>query len=78
MTVAEFLAKALLDQPRGMFVVGEGKIFEAARHNSKRPAFISFSVPDEHVMNLTGIPQLRDLYFYLKVPREFYERNRVE
>lgn len=75
MSVAEFLAKALLDAPPGMFVSGERLIIDTARKNDKHPAYMVWAVNDAHVMNITGAPELRDLYFYVKVPREFYERH---
>lgn len=51
----------------------KGQVFEAARQNLKRPAYLSFFVPDEWSRNISGNPKLTDTYLVLKIPRELLD-----
>ena len=46
---------------------------DGARKNDKRPAYLSFHVPDEWALNIAGDEHLRDVYVCFKVTREAYQ-----
>ena len=73
LTVAKFLELAITDRESGIYVGTQ--VYETARQNDKRAGFIAFVVPDDMVKNLTGYDELRDFYFVVRVPREFYEKH---
>lgn len=73
LTVAKFLELAITDRESGIYVGTQ--VYETARQNDKRAGFIAFVVPDDAVKNLTGYDELRDFYFVVRVPREFYEKH---
>ena len=50
-------------------------VFESARQNDKRPAFVKLAVPDEVVKSLRGREDARDLLLLVRVPREVLERS---
>ena len=47
-----------------------GQVFETARQNPKRPAYMSFFVPDDWSLNAGGNEKLSDTYLILRIPRE--------
>lgn len=53
-------------------------ITDYARQNEKRPASMTFYVPDDWVKNFKGNDKLKDSYVVTRIPREFAEKYREE
>ena len=66
--ISSFLAWAAL-QP-DTYIGTSDWVYDTARQNDKRPARITFAVPDDHVKNLAGFNDQRDFYFYVRVPKD--------
>lgn len=50
-------------------------VVDSARENSRRPAFVKVSVPDEVVKGLRGGGSDNDLLLLVRLPREVLERS---
>lgn len=74
-TVAQFLVAAFSDPSSEAAALGDEYIWDAVRKNDYRPALLTFVIPDEAAMNLNGMPELRDVYMLVRIPREFYEKT---
>lgn len=50
-------------------------VTDLARVNSKRPAYVKLSVPDDWVKNIKGNKEgFTDTYIIMRVPRELFQR----
>jgi len=71
-TIRDHLIKWLQDLDSGIEL--RGHIFEVARQNPKRPAYMSFFVPDDWSLNISGNEKLADTYLVLRIPRELLDK----
>lgn len=71
-TIRQKLIDWLTDEDSGVEL--RGQIFETARQNLKRPAYMSFFVPDEWSLNASANEKLADTYLILKIPRELLDK----